>query len=77
MIQEDKFQDKQFVSTGTSFEKVSYDQMKDTGTGTDFKQTHTVGVGSAVRTTEQATDVFNLVGKKNMGCDPEKVMMHD
>lgn len=51
--------------------------MKDTSTGTDFKQTHTIGVGSAVRTTEQATDVFNLIGKKNMGCDAGKVMMHD
>mmetsp|Transcript_10953 Transcript_10953/g.7652 ORF Transcript_10953/g.7652 Transcript_10953/m.7652 type:complete len:89 (-) Transcript_10953:1312-1578(-) len=51
--------------------------MKDTSTGTDCKQTHTIGVGSAIRTTEQGTDVYNLVGKKNMGCDAEKVMMHD
>lgn len=68
------------VSTGTNFEKVSHADMS---TGTDIKfddkakKTHTIGVGSAVTTTEQATDVLNLVNKKNMGCDAQVVMTHD
>lgn len=68
------------VSTGTSFEKVSHTDMS---TGTDIKfdskakQTHTIGVGSNIATTEQATDVVNLVNKKNMGCDAQVVTTHD
>lgn len=71
---------RQMVSTGTDFEKVTHADMS---TGTDFKldnkakATHTIGVGSNVITTEQATDVLNLVNKKNMGCDAKVVTTHD